>query len=131
VRKRAKILVVLLLVVAGGALAYAGAAPEGYKNVSDVQDPALAGKTVEVKASVVPGSVERNSTPLTFRIADGSREMPVRWDPAVPLPDQEAGGTIEGKNVVVRGVVGFDADGRAFLLASEMKVGCASKYRAV
>jgi hypothetical protein len=47
----------------------------------------------------------------------------------VPLPDHEAGGTIEGKNVIVKGVVVQGADGPR-LLAREMKVGCASKYRA-
>jgi cytochrome c-type biogenesis protein CcmE len=132
VKKSAKLLIVLLVLLAGTALAFAGAAPAGYKNVSDVVgDPGLVGHEVEVKASVVDGSVHRNATPVTFRIADAQRALDVRWDPAVPLPDQEAGGTIEGKNVVVTGTVERDAStGELYLLASGMQVGCASKYRA-
>ena len=74
------------------------------------------------------GSLQRAATPVTFQIADGARSLEVRWDPAHPLPDHEAGGTIEGKNVVVRGVLAADAGG-TYLLAHEMIVGCASKYR--
>ena len=130
VKKGAKLLLVLLLILAGGALAYAGAAPEAYRGVADVAaDPgAFAGREVELKASVVPGSVNRSAAPITFVLADGAAVLPVEWDASMPLPDDEAGGGIEGKNVLVRGVVVQGDDGPR-LLAREMKVGCASKYR--
>jgi cytochrome c-type biogenesis protein CcmE len=133
VRRGAKLLIVLALVAAGATLAYAGAAPQAYKSVSEAAgDPSLVGQEVQVKASVVEGSVARNATPETFRIADGSRELLVRWNPAIPLPDQEAGGTVEGKNVVVAGTLMRDAStGQLYLQASSMSVGCASKYRPV
>lgn len=128
-RKGVKLLIVLGLVAAGGALAFAGAAPEGYAGVSDVAAHAEAydGKEVEVKATVLEGSLDREA--LRFVVADGEATLPVRWDAAVPLPDHEAGGTIEGKNVVVKGVVVADPEG-AYLIANAMQVGCASKYRA-
>lgn len=131
-KKSVKLLVVLAVLAAGATLAFVGAAPAGYKNVSDVvTDPGLVGHSVELKASVVEGSVTRNATPVTFRIADASHTVAVRWDPAMPLPDQEAGGTIEGKNVVVTGTLERDAStGELYVLASGMQVGCASKYRA-
>ena len=46
-KKGTKLLVVLVLVLAGATLAYAGAAPEGYQGVSDVaRDPsAFEGKS--------------------------------------------------------------------------------------
>lgn len=131
-RSTRKVLVVLGLVAAGGLLAFAGAAPEGYASAADVAaDPAaFVGQDLEVKATVVEGSLDRDAVPLTFLVDDGRATLRVRWDPARPLPDHEAGGTIEGKNVVVHGTVMQDASGAAYLLAHEMQVGCASKYRA-
>jgi cytochrome c-type biogenesis protein CcmE len=130
VNKGAKVAILLLLVVAGGALAYAGSRPEGYQGVGDVvaNPAAFAGKEVQLKASVVPGSVNRTGSPITFLIEDGHAQLPVEWDPRKPLPDQEAGGTIEGKNVVVTGVLVTDAGGTR-LRATDVSVGCASKYR--
>lgn len=124
-----KLLLVVLLVATGGALAFAGALPEGYKGVADVlADPrAFDGREVELKASVVEGTLVRDSLPVRFLVTDGSGTMEVRWDPALPLPDHEAGGTIEGKNVVVHGQVLVDEAG-PYLLAHDMQVGCASKY---
>lgn len=130
VHRRAKLVVVLLLVAAGGALAYAGAAPEGYKGVADVvaAPAAFDGREVALKASVLEGSVQRDAEPLAFTIVDGAWSLPVRWDPAVPLPDREAGGTIEGKTVVILGTVVVEG-GAPVLVAREMQVGCASKYQ--
>ncbi|HWH08911.1 MAG TPA: cytochrome c maturation protein CcmE, partial [Candidatus Thermoplasmatota archaeon] len=129
VRKGAKLLVLVGLVAAGGLLAFAGAAPQGYAGVAALaSDPAaFAGEEVEVKATVVEGSLDREA--MRFVIGDGHATLPVRWDPARPLPDHEAGGTIEGKNVVVKGTLVVE-EGGAVLLAREMQVGCASKYRA-
>lgn len=129
-RKAAKLGILLVLLVAGGALAYAGGRPEGYQGVADVlaNPGAFAGREVELKASVVEGSLNRTADPIVFVIEDGHARIPVEWDPARPLPDQEAGGTIEGKNVVLRGIVVTDAAGTR-VLAREMSVGCASKYR--
>lgn len=128
-RKGTKLLVVAGLVAAGALLAFAGAAPEGYAGVAALAtDPAaFAGEEVEVKATVVEGSLDRDG--MRFLIEDGHATLPVRWDPAKPLPDHEAGGTIEGKNVVVKGTLVLE-EGGAVLFAQEMQVGCASKYRA-
>ena len=128
-KKSAKLVVVLVLVLAGATLAYAGAAPEGYQGVSDVaRDPgAFAGKGVQLKGSVAEGSVDRANG--TFALVDGATRLAAKWDPSVPFPDAEAGGTIEGKNVIVTGVVTVE-NGAPVLLAHDMKVGCASKYRA-
>lgn len=130
-RRGAKLGVLLALFAAGGALAFAGALPQGYLTVADVvADPAgHEGRAVELKGSVVPGSLVRDEEPVRFLIEDGARTIEVRWDPAHPLPDHEAGGTIEGKSVVVRGTVTVDADGTPYVTAHEMQVGCASKYR--
>lgn len=130
VKKAAKVTLLLLLVGAGGALAFAGAMPEGYESVDAVlADPAAyEGREVGLKASVVPGTLERAAEPVRFLVADGAGTLEVRWDPAHPLPDHEAGGTIEGRNVVVHGTLRTDESG-TYLLAHEMQVGCASKYR--
>lgn len=130
-KKGAKVALLLLLVGAGGALAYAGAMPEGYESVGAVVDDPAAyeGREVGLKATVVPGSLDRAAEPVRFLVADGARTLEVRWDPAHPLPDHEAGGTIEGKNVVVHGTLARDGTGAPYLLAHEMQVGCASKYR--
>lgn len=131
-RPGAKLLIVAALVAAGGALALVGAAPEGYAATSAiVEDPAaFEGTEVEVKAAVVEGSLQRGALPVTFLLDDGRAVLPVRWDPARPLPDEETGGTIEGKNVVVRGTVLLDERGAPYLMAHGMQVGCVSKYQA-
>lgn len=130
-RKAVKLGLLLALVAAGGALAYAGAMPEGYLGVEQVVAAPhdYAGKGVELKGTVVEGSLNRSGDSIAFLLADGHAQLPVRWDPSQPLPDHEAGGTIEGKNVVVAGVVVQDASG-VHLVAKSMQVGCASKYRA-
>lgn len=130
-KKGAKLLLLVLLAAAGGALAFAGAMPEGLDSVGEVlADPsAYEGREVGLKATVVEGSLERASEPVRFLLADGASTLEVRWDPAQPLPDHEAGGTIEGRNVVVHGTLMRDEDGAPYLLATEMQVGCASKYR--
>lgn len=130
VRKAARLGLLLALVVAGGALALAGALPEGYRGVGDVlrESAALEGREVEIKGTVVEGSLVRDVQPVRFLVGDGGATIDVRWDPALPLPDHEAGGTIEGKNVVVRGVLAME-DGVPYVLAQDMQVGCASKYR--
>lgn len=130
-RKTAKVVLLLLLVGAGGALAFAGAMPEAYESVGAVvDDPArFEGREVGIKATVVPGTLDRAVEPVRFLAADGARALEVRWDPAHPLPDHEAGGTIEGRNVVIHGTLLRDEAGVPYLLAHEMQVGCASKYR--
>lgn len=129
VKRGPKLVLVVLLIAAGGALAFAGALPEGYKSVGDVvrEPSAFAGQDVELKATVVEGSLARDAEPLRFLISDAGSTLEVRWDPALPLPDHEAGGTIEGKNVVVHGRIVVE-DGAPVLVANDMQVGCASKY---
>lgn len=129
-RREIRILLLVGVLLSGGALAFAGAQPEGYLTVAQVvDDPGAHDGEVHLKGSIVEGSLERDALPVRFLVADGARTLEVRWDPALPLPDHEAGGTIEGKNVVVRGHVMRTDEGRLFLLAHEMTVGCASKYR--
>lgn len=130
VKQGPKLLLVGILVAAGATLAYAGAAPQGLRSVEEVvADPgAYAGEELELKASVVEGSLNRTALPVTFLVQDGAGVLEVRWDPALPLPDHEAGGTIEGKNVVLHGTLHLDERG-PYLLAHDMQVGCASKYR--
>ena len=128
VRKSLRLGILLGVLALGGALAFAGAQPQGFASVAQVLDDPEEGREYDLKASVLEGSLVRNATPVTFQLVEGARTLEVRWDPAHPLPDHEAGGTIEGKNVVVRGVLAKEGD-TYFLLAHEMTVGCASKYR--
>lgn len=128
-RRALKLGLLLGVLAAGGALAFAGAAPQGYASVAQVLDAPAVGEEYHLKASVLEGSLDRNATPVTFALVEGAQTLEVRWDPAHPIPDHEAGGTIEGKNVVVRGTLERDAAGTLYLAAREMTVGCASKYR--
>lgn len=130
-KKGARLLVVLAFVAVGGLLAYAGAAPEGFKSVTEVvRDPAaFEGRAVELRATIAVGSLERSGDTVRFLAADDVHELEVRWNPSIPLPEHEAGGTLEGKSVVVSGVLHLTDEGM-FLMADDMKVGCASKYEA-
>jgi cytochrome c-type biogenesis protein CcmE len=129
VKKAWKLAIVLGLVVGGATLAFAGASPAALKGVTDVaRDPAaLAGKEIQVKATIAAGSVNRTASPLTFAIEEPGARFPVVWTSPKPIPEEEAGGTIEGRTVVVKGIVAQQG-GQWVLLASDMQVGCASKY---
>lgn len=128
-RKRAKLALVLVLLAAGAALAFVGATPAAYRTVGDLAaDPtSYAGRSVDVKANVLAGSVDRSNGTFAFAINDERATLPVVWDSMKPLPEHEAGGSIEGRTVVLRGTLA-ERDGRWVLLAEEMQVGCASKY---
>lgn len=126
VRRRSRVLIAALLAVAGGALAFAGTAPKALATVSDAA-AMDSGQHVEVRGTVKVGTVERNATPTTFVVTDGTRDLRVLWDRE--LPEHEAGGTLEGRIVVVTGTL--ERAGAALVLrASDIKVGCASKYEA-
>lgn len=129
VKRATRLVLLLALLAAGATLAYAGAQPQAYLAVGDVagNPSAYAAREVELKGTVIEGSLARDAEPLRFLMGDGGSALEVRWDPARPIP--ETGGTIEGKSVVIRGQVVTDAGG-TYLLADSMQVGCASKYQA-
>lgn len=130
-KRTTRVALLLGVLAAGATLAFAGAKPEGFQSVDAVlADPdAFEGREVHVKATVLEGSLRRDAEPVTFVIGGEFGSLEVRWSEAHPLPDHEAGGTIEGKNVVVVGQLARDTDGALYLAAQEMTVGCASKYR--
>lgn len=127
-KKRAKLALVLLVAAAGGLIAFAGAQPEGYKSVRDLaaSPESFDGREVQVKASVAVGSLTRD--PLAFALEEGTTRLRVEWASPKPIPEHEAGGTVEGRNVVVTGALARGADGDWVLRATDMQVGCASKY---
>lgn len=127
--KRAKLAIVLLVVAAGGALAFAGAAPQAMRTASDLaQSPDdFSGTTVQLKAAVRAGSVERGNGTFAFVVEDDASALRVEWASAKPLPEHEAGGSIEGRVVVLTGALARDDAGWVFR-ATDMQVGCASKY---
>jgi cytochrome c-type biogenesis protein CcmE len=130
-RPRTRVLLLVGVVAVGGLLAFAGARPQGFLSVAAVtaQPMAYEGRELQLKGTVIEGTFDRSATAPAFLLSDGQGTIEVRWDPSRPIPDHEAGGTIEGKNVVVKGTLARDANG-LHLLATEMQVGCASKYRA-
>lgn len=132
-RKAAKLALAILVLTAGGAIAFAGAAPEAYKTVGELTaDPArFDGKVVDLKASVLTGSLVRGNGTVTFAVGEDGKRLPVEWASEKPIPEHEAGGTIEGRSVVVTGTLARSADGALVFLATDMQVGCASKYEPV
>lgn len=126
VAHRARVVALLAFSLAGAGLAFAGAMPEGYATVGDVVAGSAHGHSdrVTVKATVAEGSLERGNA-TRFVLTDGATELPVVWTKA--LPDDEMGGSIEGKTVVLTGSVVME-DGKPVLHGETMQVGCASKY---
>lgn len=120
-----RVVVLLAFAAAGAGLAFAGAMPEGYATVADIVAGSAHGHggSVTVKATLV--DLDRNATPVTFALTDGVSRLPVVWERA--LPEHEAGGSIEGRTVVVSGRV-ETRDGVSVLVGDDMQVGCASKY---
>lgn len=129
-RGPAKVAVALALVAAGAGIALAGASPDAHRTVTDVhEDPALGpGADVEVKATVVEGSVNRSADPTTFLLGDDRNELLVRYHE--PIPVEQVGGTLDGRTAVVGGVLAEDPAGTLLLEGDRLEVGCASKYEA-
>jgi cytochrome c-type biogenesis protein CcmE len=125
VKRTAKLLVAAVLALAGAALAFAGTAPKQLSTVSDVvaKPP---GTAVELRGTVKAGSLDRNATPATFVVTDGAADLLVRW--SKPLPSGSEGASLDGRAVVVRGTIVAAPGGRA-LDATDLQVGCASKYQ--
>ena len=126
--KRWKILLVLAVASAGTAIAFVGAMPEGFKSVSDLVVDAhrYEGRMVELKATVVPASLDRTGDGFRFLVTDDATELLVVW--TKPIPNHEAGGTIEGRTVQLKGTLTRDAQHGYVFHAEDMVVGCASKY---
>ncbi|HVL48650.1 MAG TPA: cytochrome c maturation protein CcmE [Candidatus Thermoplasmatota archaeon] len=129
-RRAAKLAIVLLLVAAGGALALIGVAPQELKSVATlVDDPEpWIGRDVGLKATVREGSLVRANGTVAFDVVGDHRVLPVRWASHHAVPEHDAGGTLEGRTVVVEGRLARDGAGALVFLAHDMQVGCASKY---
>lgn len=127
-RPPAKVLVAILLLVAGTGIAFAGASPDEHRTVTDVvTSPRLdPGDEVHVKATVAEGSLNRNATPTTFLLEDPRNQLLVRYPKPIPLERVE--GTLGGRTAVVAGVLDR-ADGQLVLDGTNLDLGCASKYR--
>lgn len=126
-RRGLKVLIALGLVLAGSALAFAGAAPQDLLTVTDVaSDPAAhAGGHLRMKAAIAEGSLVMNGTRVTFDIVDGDHRLPVVWTPDKPLPGGEMG--VEGRTAVLEGRL-VNENGAWTILATDLAIGCASKY---
>lgn len=123
-RKGTRLLLLLAVGLAGATIAMAGALPQGFASVSEVQaNPAkYLHHEVHVKAIVDVGSIQRgDGTLASFRITDTLATLDVEYRGS--LPEMFAG----GKTVVVSGVL-EPREGRFVLVAQQLQGGCASKY---
>jgi cytochrome c-type biogenesis protein CcmE len=80
------------------------------------------GARLRVAGVVLPGSIERQGTRVTFQLAQGDLRLPVRYVGSAPVPDTFKGGAdaiVEGKRLTDGS---FEAD--------HIQAKCASKYEA-
>lgn len=111
-----RILLGLTLLVGGGVVALAGAAPQASLTPSEALSH-------EGEASVKGMVVSVDEAARTFVLTDGASELTVRASRALPATVvPEAGVVVEGTLVLEAGVV--------VLEAHEVQVGCPSKYEA-
>lgn len=126
-RRRAKVLSVGFVIAGAFALILlsTGAQPAvAAMGVADakLQASALAGQEVTVRGTVVEGTMlESGSRLLEFVIADPAERMRVLFNETTP-------DNFGVKEVVVTGELVLQDDGVPYLMAREIKVGCASKY---
>lgn len=127
-RAPAKVLAAVALLAAGTGIAFAGAAPDEHRTVTDVvADPRLGpGDEVHVKATVAEDSLDRDADPTTFLLEDPRNQLLVRH--ADPIPLERVDGTLGGRTAVVGGHLDH-AGGQLVLEASSLDLGCSSKYR--
>jgi cytochrome c-type biogenesis protein CcmE len=121
-RKRARLLLLLAVALAGAGIAAAGVLPQGFATVGDVAaHPQQYRGEVHVKAIVAEGSVQRAPGEVRFAITDGAATLPVHYQGSLP----DAFGS--GRDVVVSGML-IERAGGAVLEATSIQGGCASKY---
>lgn len=127
-RPPVKVLVALALVAAGTGIAFAGASPDEHRTVTQaVTDPRWGpGDDVQVKGTVVNGTLNRSADPTTFLLGDDRNELLVRYHGNIPM--ERVDGTLGGRTAVVGGALAAD-DGRLVLDGESLELGCASKYR--
>jgi cytochrome c-type biogenesis protein CcmE len=116
-KKKRNVVLVLVIVVVALIIGLWGTAPTDYLTVSDINGSSgtYLDTVIEVK-----GLVENwNSSGNAFELADSDSRMNVTY---ITLPE----GFNNGKEVVVKGVL--KNEGSLVLEASEIKVGCPSKY---
>jgi cytochrome c-type biogenesis protein CcmE len=82
----------------------------------------LSGKTMKVAGDVVDGSIDRNRTPLEFKISSNGNTLRVRYVGNDVIPDTFK----DGSKAVVEGSVGRDG----VFQARRIEAKCASKYEA-
>jgi cytochrome c-type biogenesis protein CcmE len=80
------------------------------------------GTRLRVAGVVLPGSIERQGTQITFQLAQGDLRLPVRYVGSAPVPDTFK----DGADAVVEGM--RLADGS--FEADHIQAKCASKYEA-
>ncbi len=123
-RPTVKLTLVLVLVTLGAAISLAGADPNPYRTVGEVVTGDATGH-VAVKATVVPGSLETTDNTTRFLLTDGTYDLQVVW--TQPLPTHEAPNGLDGRTVVVEGLLQDDGD-TPVLQGTDLQVGCPSKY---
>ena len=125
-RRRAKVITALFLVVAAAALIFwntGTASPTPALGVSDAKwkAPTLEGREVNVRGNVVQGSiVEVDGKIVEFIVADDFEQLRVLYNQTPPDNFGPKEVMAKGELVIVEGV--------PVLQASSLQVGCASKY---
>ena len=126
-RRRNKVFATLFVVAAALTLIFLNTGAQTASSalaVSDAKRQAaeLDGRVVTVRGTVVEGTlVESGSRLVEFVIADASERLRVEFNDTAP-------DNFGVKEVVVKGELLVGDDSVPYLVAHEIKVGCASKY---
>jgi len=113
---------IILAVVAWEAISGFQESKTYYVTVSELTSGKAARKRVRVGGVILPGSIERRSGALTFRLAQDSNSIPVTYVGKDTLPDTFVGGA----QAIVEG--NYEATGE--FRAVKIQAKCASKYQA-
>ena len=120
--KKRKVLIALLVMAAIAVAMVWYFTPGEYLSVSDVVDhpSKYEGKTIDIRGTVEKGTLDNDGR--MFNITDDKASLPVISDGK--LPDNLK----EGKDCVVRGKLEVNGEGELEFHATEITVGCPSKY---
>jgi len=121
-KKQKAVIATAIIVVTAVILFWSFRPGDPYLTVSDVVDHSAKyeGKSVDVKGTVEEGTLNHDSR--EFNLTDGKESLRVISD--VQLPDNLK----DGKDCVVKGRLVIKDDGELEFQASEITVGCPSKY---
>lgn len=123
-KKKNKIMIVVLVVIIAIIITLWGLKPPETKSLNQVMNnpDKYLGKNINLKGTVENNSIKNSTDSLLFCLTEGEYNLSVIYIGNIP------NNFVEGKKVILKGVLKKDEDNKLLFIASKITVGCPSRY---